>query len=191
LILGQWRMRSSMRRRCGRERKNRHALLQASIDCQAHLPLFRLTRGQRIPNPVPSATHSHFRTRRDDPAHQVIEIPQNPTWVLNWRSPHPSEKRAEKRTKTAVGRGGWSPAVPLSPFETTRFSGGAIAAEKIPAAGTGGGNDAGLESSLLVFQVLINDAIRGAGRNMNPVWRSLCCCNGERTAAAPSGRQIP
>jgi hypothetical protein len=92
-----------------------------------------------IPNPVPSATHSHFRTRRDDSTHQAIEIPQNPTWVLNWRSPHPSEKRAEKRTKLAAGRAGRSLAVLLNPFETTRFSGYPIGREKYPAGQTGGG----------------------------------------------------
>lgn len=87
---------------------------------------------------VPSANHSHFRTRQDNAIPQAIEIPQNSTWVLNWRSPHPSEKRAEKRTKSAVGRGGWSPAFPLNPFETTRFSGGRFAGERFPAGQTGG-----------------------------------------------------
>jgi hypothetical protein len=87
----------------------------------------------QIPNPAPSATHSHFRTQAEHATHQAIDIEGNPTWVLNWRSPHPSEKRAEKRTKSAVERRGRSPAVPVNPFETTCFSGGPISREKFEA----------------------------------------------------------
>jgi hypothetical protein len=130
-----------------------------------------------IPNPVPSAPHSHFRTRRDDPTHQAIEIPQNPIWVLNWRSPHPSEKRAQKRTKIAVGRGGRSPAVPLNPFETTRFSGRRIAGERFPAGQTGGGTAPRNEPSLFFWFLSIGYRTLTASSFLSRV-----------TSSAPSSR---
>jgi hypothetical protein len=133
-----------------------------------------------IPNPVPSAPHSHFRTRWDDPTHQAIEMPQNPTWVLKWRSPHPPEKRAEKRTKLARGRGGWSSAVPVNPFEITRFSGGAIAAEKIPAGQTGGGGGTRLKPSTLRFQWVARHAAE-PGQQLKAVVRT--CGPGAAVAA--------